>query len=152
MKKVQEESYVKASMTIEMTCMVPIIIGGITMFIYIWIFLYNSYLLERTIERALIDYEKQWDLSEEEIKFELLERVEQELSNGLLARQSHYVSVNVDILSIQIVGGYTMKVALASIMDDLIGRPSFAKEYTGNIIRENSVTIIRIYKKLQEVF
>lgn len=147
----REQYYFKGSMTIEVTLIMPIIIGIIVIFSYVWLFLYNSYLLEQTIERAMIDYEKEWELTDEEIKVKLEEQIEGELQRRLLALRSYYVSTNVSMFRIEVTGSYTMNVSLASVFEEFLGRPTFTKEYQGSILRENSITLIRIYKKLQEI-
>lgn len=152
MVRTKQQEYVKGSMTIEITFIMPIIIGIIIMFCYIWLFLYNSYVLEQSIERAIVDFEKEWELTTDEIKESIEEQIEDELNSGLLALDNCYATAEVSIFSIQVIGGYTMKVSLATFLEQLIGSPLFAKEYVGSIQRENSITLIRIYRKLQELY
>ncbi len=138
------------SITIETTYVMVIVIGVIALFIYLWIYLYNSYFLEKTIEQSLIHWEKEWDYTNQEIEQIATTEIINKLKSGLLGCATEYATVRSNYFTIEIKGGYKMNVSLSNLFSGIIGNHMFGKEYIGKINRENQVDYIRIYRGLKE--
>ncbi len=142
---------IKGSITIETTYVMVIIIGVIALFIYLWIYLYNSYFLEKTIEQSLMKWEKEWDYSNYELEQAVTVEILDKLQNGLLGCGWEYVEVQCNYFSLEIRGGYEMNVTLGNLFAELVGSQFFGKEYIGKINRENQVDYIRIYRGIKQL-